>query len=189
MTTRSFIAILGAAILASAAVAAAEPQVFLPATPLEQFEAAVREYALLHRALEQQEPPLRAGTDAHAIAESADAVASALQRSRTHAREGDIFTAAVGALLRTHIAAALDAHDVLPEEVVASSVEEADETTPLPVVNGRFSFGRGAMMWPCVIDALPRLPRELQYRMVGRDLVLVDTHAELVVDILRDAVR
>ncbi len=44
-------------------------------------------------------------------------------------------------------------------------------------------------MWPCVLDALPRLPHELQYRFVGRDLVLVDTHADLVVDILRNAVR
>ena len=33
------------------------------------------------------------------------------------------------------------------------------------------------------------LPQELQYRFVGRDLVLVDTHADLVLDILRNAVR
>jgi hypothetical protein len=44
-------------------------------------------------------------------------------------------------------------------------------------------------MWPCVINALPPLRGELQYRIVGRDLVLVDVHANLVVDILREALR
>jgi len=34
---------------------------------------------------------------------------------------------------------------------------------------------------------LPALPPELQYRMVGRDLVLVDVHASLIVDILPQA--
>jgi hypothetical protein len=44
-------------------------------------------------------------------------------------------------------------------------------------------------MWPCVLNALPALPDELQYRLIGHDLALVDLHADLVVDILRDAVR
>ena len=38
-----------------------------------------------------------------------------------------------------------------------------------------------------VIDVLPPLPDELQYRLVGGHLVLVDIHAGLVVDILRHA--
>ena len=39
-------------------------------------------------------------------------------------------------------------------------------------------------MFPCVVDVLPALPSELQYRIVGRDLVLTDVHASVVVDIL-----
>ena len=34
---------------------------------------------------------------------------------------------------------------------------------------------------------VPPLPRELQYRFLFRDLALVDVHANLVVDILPDA--
>jgi hypothetical protein len=59
----------------------------------------------------------------------------------------------------------------------------------MPVVNGRFPWLRGAGMWLCVLNALPSVPEELQYRIVGRDLVLVDVHANLVVDSLRDALR
>jgi len=42
-------------------------------------------------------------------------------------------------------------------------------------------------VWPALLAALPALPEELEYRFVGWDLVLVDTHADLVVDILKDA--
>jgi hypothetical protein len=42
-------------------------------------------------------------------------------------------------------------------------------------------------MPPTMFMALPELPDELQYRFVGRDLVLIDLHANLVVDVLREA--
>jgi len=34
----------------------------------------------------------------------------------------------------------------------------------------------------------PVLSKGLQYRIVGRDLVLLDSHTNLVVDVLRDAI-
>ena len=156
---------------------------------LQQFKASIRQYVQLHRQIERQLPPFRAHSDAVDIIESSSAMASALQTARAGAREGDLFTPEVAALLRMRVAEALTARGFLPEEMVAATLEEADEDAALPVVNGRFAWRRGAAMWPCVIDALPGLPPELQYRFVGRDLVLVDTHADLVVDILRNAVR
>lgn len=39
-------------------------------------------------------------------------------------------------------------------------------------------------MIPCILQALPPLPPELEYRMVGTDLILIDVHAGLIVDIL-----
>jgi len=37
-----------------------------------------------------------------------------------------------------------------------------------------------------LLKKLPQLPEELEYRIVGRDLVLRDTKANVVVDILRN---
>jgi hypothetical protein len=42
------------------------------------------------------------------------------------------------------------------------------------------------MTW-CLLDVLPALPEGLQFRFVARDLVLVDIDADLVVDVLPDA--
>jgi hypothetical protein len=39
----------------------------------------------------------------------------------------------------------------------------------------------------CLLEVLPALPQGLQYRLVGRDLILLDLDANLVVDILPEA--
>jgi hypothetical protein len=54
-------------------------------------------------------------------------------------------------------------------------------------VNKPFPWALGSAMTPQLIDILPALPNELQYRFAERSLVLVDTHADLVVDILPNA--
>jgi hypothetical protein len=48
------------------------------------------------------------------------------------------------------------------------------------------AIGAGQVPSP---DALPPLPSELQYRMVGGDLVLIDVHASVVVDILTNVLN
>jgi hypothetical protein len=188
MTGRTLVSTAIGFLLAFAVIGQAAPDAAQPVSLL-QFKASIHQYVQLHRRIEQQLPPFRAHSDAQDIIESSNAMAAALQTARANAREGDIFTREVAALLRTRVSDSLAARGFLPEEMVAATLEEADENAALPVVNGRFPWRRGAAMWPCVLDALPRLPHELQYRFVGRDLVLVDTDADLVVDILRNAVR
>ena len=188
MTTRTRV-FTTVALVATVTVAGAAAQHEPQPPALARFDAAVHQYAELHRRIEQQLPPFRAHSDAQDIFEASNAMASALQTARASAREGDIFTRELAALLRVRVADALAARGFLADEMVAATLEEADEEAPLPVVNGRFPWRRGAAMWPFVLDALPRLPHELQYRLIGRDLVLVDTHADLIVDVLRNVVN
>ena len=42
-------------------------------------------------------------------------------------------------------------------------------------------------MPPEVLGALPALPVELEYRFVGDALILLDTHAHIVIDLVPDA--
>jgi hypothetical protein len=185
MTIRHIASLAVALLLSASTGGFAEPQV----SPLRQFKSAVRDYVALHQRLEQQLPPLRLSEDEEEIFEASDALADAIQTARAAAREGDIFTPPVAAYIRVLIADRLTARGFLPEELVSAMLEDADESSPPAVVNGRFPWGRGTIMWPFLLEALPHLPHELQYRMIGRDLVLVDTHADLVVDIMRNAIR
>ena len=54
-------------------------------------------------------------------------------------------------------------------------------------VNATLPPGIGRPAWPADYNALPDLPAELEYRFVGRNLVLLDAEATLVVDVLREA--
>ena len=58
---------------------------------------------------------------------------------------------------------------------------------PVPQVNARIPVGRNTRPWPALLPELPALPPELEYRVVGSALVLVDVHADLVLDVLKDA--
>jgi hypothetical protein len=42
-------------------------------------------------------------------------------------------------------------------------------------------------MPPSLLKELPQLPRELEYRVVGRTLILRDTEANLIVDYVKEA--
>ena len=62
--------------------------------------------------------------------------------------------------------------------------DDAPPTAP-PCVNDSYPDG-GALttMPPQLLQILPRLPSGLEYRFIGRDLILWDTHAGLIIDFI-----
>ena len=150
------------------------------------FDRRVAEYVALHRKLEAPRPVLPMSDDISVVRAAMDALASALQTTRTDAQRGDIFTAAVARVFRARIATCLP-----PEEMAAilSEHEEADpRVVPALAVNTRWPEGMPFnLVPPKLIAALPTLPPELQYRIIGRSLVLWDHHADMIVDILPEA--
>ncbi|MFM8533295.1 MAG: hypothetical protein ACKOEC_06840 [Acidimicrobiia bacterium] len=91
--------------------------------------------------------------------------------------EGVLFTPQVSAVLRERIAAAVKAGCPAPEPrpdsfAVPSVGASMADTQPLD---------------PCVSARLPKLPEELDYRAAGAAMLLVDTHLQMVVDVLHAA--
>ena len=152
------------------------------------FVAATRDYAQIHRRLERQIGPIEISTPVDQINRLINQLAAAIRAERANATQGDFFTLALARELRTSINEALLAHDFSAADVIAAGrVEGIDYERIALRVNGTFPWVLGAAMFPCVIEALPELPPELQYRIVGTDLVLIDIHASLIVDILPSA--
>jgi hypothetical protein len=64
--------------------------------------------------------------------------------------------------------------DENPQAVVLAVYDRYPSTVPL------------STMPTDVLAALPPLAESLEFRFVGDDLILLDTHADLIVDIIQD---
>lgn len=140
-----------------------------------EFQRAADTYAFQHRQVERRlgQAHRGAGRPADQI-ETAELV-TAIVAERSSAQEGALFTPSVAAAFRRTAAKAARAPACNPGELrsgvwaLRQVNSSATGTTPLS---------------PCIANALPALPDELEYRSAGTMLVLVDSHANLIVDIL-----
>ena len=156
----------------------------LTTTPgLLQFSLRVHDYVETHRRLAAAiEQPLC--SDAEELTRQTVTLAAAIRDARPRAKEGDIFTIAAGEAFRTRIAAMVRRTGF---DVAAYLARHRAEREELDVhVFGSLPWRTHVTLMP-IIRELPELPPELEYRFVGRDLVLMDVGANIVVDVLRDA--
>ena len=166
--------------MASEAAAVQMPDV----SAMEQFEQRVNAYAALRRAVAARTPPPMVSSDSGAILAAADALAEAIRAARPQARAGDMFTTHSASAFRRRIEGVLKRnHRDLADLLTAIDREAPPPAAPL-TVNDRFDWQYGALMPGDLIEALPPLPGFLQYRFVGRDLLLIDIEADLIIDIL-----
>jgi hypothetical protein len=154
----------------------------------EKFTTATREYASMHRRIEQSLGLIEVTALPADLLANVNAMGAAIRTERTGARQGDVFTPELSAVLRVRIANALAEHGLIPADLVTDEIPEGINRQSLMLrVGGPFPWVAGSTMLSCVLDVLPELPPELQYRFVFHDLALVDVHANLIVDILPGA--
>ena len=116
-----------------------------------------------------------------------DALKRSIREARPNARAGDLFTPRAASAFRHIIAATAAAGHVDPKDFIRELRDERMPGARQPVVNHSYDWRLGAWMWPALLQALPPLPPDLQYRIVDDDLVLIDLRANLVIDILEHA--
>ncbi len=148
---------------------------------LRHFQEAVAEYDELHtRQLGQ--------LGAQETVATQKALARAIAAKRAKAKPGDVFRPEVQPVLRRLIAEQLQGPDALDarKAVLAENPGDEDHSVPVVVrVNAEYPSGASrSTVPPSVLLTLPPLPPCLHYRFVGRDLILIDSVAQLVVDVL-----
>ena len=175
------------ALLAASSMAGFGP----PAGP-RPFPASVEEYVRLHRRVRGSLPPLDVASEPGKIVKASDLLASAIRDARPGARRGDLFNPVVAATFRARIAYALRERRREVVRMLTEVEEDEEDERPSagwsPAVNGALDWFSTGATPPSILDALPSLPDELQYRFVGLDLVLLDVDANMIVDILPRAV-
>jgi hypothetical protein len=157
------------------------------AAALKKFTLSVDEYLNFRKAIEKQLPALK---DKEAlpemIAAHQQALARKIREGRPNAKTGDIFTREVREAFRHVI------HGVFqdPHTAIARATLQQQKTVQaIPLkVNGIYPDAVAETTFPSMLlQKLPTLPDELEYRIMGRDLVLVDRKANLVVDQFHEA--
>ena len=150
-----------------------------------RFETDVEHYARLHRQLARSLPvPPIFGEDEMF---RTDDLRAAIIAARPQARPGMFFTVEVTFALRQRIDDAFQRHPGAGTDVITRGGYEPLPGEPGPEVNQPFPPVVASVRWLPLVRALPPLPRELDFALWGRDLVLVDADANLVLDILPDA--
>ena len=156
---------------------------------LKEFTGCLNEYLKLRKTIEKQLPAMKSTEELpEMIAAHQQALARKIREARPHARPGDIFTRATREAFRHVI------HSVFQDPQTATATAHATIRQRKTVkgvrlqVNGIYPDAVAETSFPStLLQKLPALPDELAYRIMGRDLVLVDSKANLVVDLFHEA--
>jgi hypothetical protein len=152
------------------------------------FAARVQEYVKLRKAVEASLPALKPTNDVARIAEHEHALARKLAQARSSARQGDIFTDEVTRQFRRIIRAEFAGPD---GQLARTTIRRDDPSKAVIRLHVNEVYPEDLSLTttpPTLLSKLPELPQELAYRIVGRDLMLKDTIAGLIVDLIPNAI-
>lgn len=114
------------------------------------------------------------------------ALARLIQHSRRDAKPGDLFTKESRGVIRGLMIRVFGGPD--GAKLKASIMDENPGRLQL-TVNSRYPDAVPlSTVPPQVLAGLPKLPEELEYRFIGRTLILLDVHAHLIVDLIDNIV-
>jgi hypothetical protein len=170
--------------LACAAPVAAQSRVNPDAATLKSFNDRVEAYVTLQKKLQAGLPALSPSDRTSGIEAHQKALAERIREARRTARQGDIF-GDTGPLFKQVFNR--DGENRSVRDAFAS-MQEVPPQQP-PAVNASYPAKSPlATVPPLILVNLPRLPDGIEYRFMGRDLILRDRNANLIVDFLAGAV-
>ena len=166
---------------ATAQAQPAEP----PAHPAEaEFHAAIARYLALQTELKQEVPTLKVAMEAAEISRASDILAAAIQRSRRNARQGEIFNPGVTKLITARLREQLAGVDI---NNFLAAIADEPTLSDRPSIHRRYPAASSMATTPGrVLAVLPELPKALEYRFIGRALVLRDRDAAMIIDYIAD---
>ena len=179
---------LAIATCAAAHVAQAQKDRANPdAVAIAAFAKRVDAYVGLHKKLEGSIPSLPKEATPQQIDQHQRALGRLIGQERANAKRGDLFTPDMERIARKLL------RDIFRgpggEQMKREIFEEYGQRNIVPTVNGRYPDEVPlSTVPPGVLAGLPKLPEELEYRFVGRNLILLDPHAHIIADYVDRAI-
>ena len=156
-----------------------------PANPhaltIQDFEKRVGEYLKLRKVAGEKVPHLKTTDAPERISDHEKSLAGRIREARPNAQPGNIFTPEIYAEFRRLMGLAMPTSEDAAR--IAKSLKRAEPVRLKLHVNDAYPGNIPLQsMPPSLISGLPKLPPELEYRIAGHDLVILDRDANLVVD-------
>jgi hypothetical protein len=145
----------------------------------------VRAYMKIHDNAEARVPSLKDTSDPKQVSSREKALADEIRVERAGASQGDVFAPAAAKEIGVVVA-----EDFIrrPPGIQKAILVEVPVTVP-PAINTDYPTTLPlATVPPSLLQKLPTLPEELEYRFLGRHLILRDIKANLIVDFIPDVV-
>ena len=145
----------------------------------------VNEYVKVHQKLEATLPHLPKEATPQQIDNNQRALGALIKDARRGARQGDIFTPESQIVIKRLLAKVFGGPD---GPALKASIMDENPGIPKIVVNERYPDTVPlSTIPPQVLQGLPKLPEEMEFRFVGNTLVLMDVHAHIIADYIPDA--
>ncbi|HEU4509976.1 MAG TPA: hypothetical protein VFR78_17210 [Pyrinomonadaceae bacterium] len=150
------------------------------------FEKRVKQYAKLREDLEAKMPKLSKEAKPEEIETHKKQFQERVRQARAGAKQGEVFTPEAQTLIRSMIKKEFKGRE--RAEFRDTVLKEADtKGVPLRVNYPYPESGELLEMPPTLLLRLPQLPKQVRYRFVGRNLLLVDRENGLIVDYMTNA--
>ena len=172
--------------LALAAAPQTKPRVNPNAVTIKEFLKRVDVYVALHKKLEATLPALPKQTDPTVIDKHERALARLVQEGRKDAKPGDLLLPAIQRVVRSLLRPIFTGK--AGRQIRGEIVDNEYKGNVKLVVNGRYPDEVPiSTVPPQVLEALPKLPEELEYRFIQNTLILFDPHAHVIADFMERA--
>jgi hypothetical protein len=183
--TRRCVCAVATLLLCPPLLMAAQPATNADAAVLADFTKRMNEYVGMRKSADDSARPLQKTDDPAKIRMAQQELADRIRAARSGAKQGDIFTPAISAHFRRLLRPETKARGTR-----ASIKDDNPPVAKVPFkINGAYPESQPlATAPPNVLQSLPELPKDLEYRFVGKHLVLRDARANLIIDFIPDAI-
>jgi hypothetical protein len=190
MTTKPLAAVVVWVSVFSAVPLFATQRGNVPANPdaltQQDFKKRVDAYVALHNAAVKDVGTLKPTSDPAEIKQGQNALAQRIAAARADAKPGDLFTPEIKTRFRELLAPHLKGEDGRDAKAIVK--DDAPVAVPFKV-NAVYPEGKSLPTVPAqLLVNLPTLPKELEYRIIEKHLILRDTEANLIVDYMLNAI-
>lgn len=142
-------------------------------------------YIELHKQVESELPRLPDNATPEQIDQNQRAFEKLIRARRSTAKQGDLFTPDAQVVIKRLLASVFGGPD---GKQLKSSIMDENPIDLRLAVNGRYPDSVPiSTIPPQVLQTLPQMNEDLEYRFIGDNLIILDAHAHVIADFIEDA--